>query len=164
MVFFIIIIIIFSILWRMGKNKAYVPTLTRIRYMSCFNLTGAPVATAARAAATGRVSMSTRPDPERSGAVEIDRLYNYEVGGVLFLHVYFQVYTIPLVLYRIPGIPTSSVVVHINVAVRGFFSAVLRVAEKRFTAAVIMDSMVQLLRKEKGGKKRGKARAGRVDG
>ena len=31
----------------------------------------APVATAARAAAAGLVSMSTRPDPERSGAVEI---------------------------------------------------------------------------------------------
>ena len=33
-------------------------------YMSCFDLTHAPVATAARAAATGLVSMSTRPDPE----------------------------------------------------------------------------------------------------
>ena len=32
--------------------------------MSCFDLTHAPVATAARAAATGLVSMSTRPDPE----------------------------------------------------------------------------------------------------
>ena len=32
----------------------------------------APIATAARAAATGCISMSTRPDPERSGAVEID--------------------------------------------------------------------------------------------
>ena len=31
----------------------------------------APVVTAACAAATGRVSMSTRPDPERSGTVEI---------------------------------------------------------------------------------------------
>ena len=36
--------------------------------MSCVD---APVATAARAAATGRVSMSARPDPERPGAVEI---------------------------------------------------------------------------------------------
>ena len=47
-----------------------------------------------------------------------------------------------------------------------FFTAVLRVAEKRFTAgAVIMDSKVQLLReKEEGGKKEGRARAGRVDG
>ena len=36
--------------------------------MSCFDLTHAPVATAARAAATGLVSMSTRPDPE--GSVE----------------------------------------------------------------------------------------------
>ena len=33
-----------------------------IRYMSCFDLTHAPVETAARAAATGLVSMSTRPD------------------------------------------------------------------------------------------------------
>ena len=39
--------------------------------MSCVDLTHAPVATAARAAATGRVGMSTRPDPERYGAVEI---------------------------------------------------------------------------------------------
>ena len=35
--------------------------------MSFFDLTHAPVATAARAAATGLVSMSTRPDPEGSG-------------------------------------------------------------------------------------------------
>ena len=41
----------------------------------------------------------------------------------------------------------------------------VRVADKRFTAdAVIMDSMVQVLRKEKGGKKEGRERAGRVDG
>ena len=46
-----------------------------------------------------------------------------------------------------------------------FFKAVPHVAEKRFTAdAVIMNSMVQLLRKqEKEGKKEGRARAGRVD-
>ena len=54
----------------MGKNKALAPTLPRIRYM-CFDLTHAPVATAASAAATGSVSMSTRPDPEGSGTVEI---------------------------------------------------------------------------------------------
>ena len=39
--------------------------------MSCFDSTHAPVATAAHAAATGLVSMSTRPDPEGSGTVEI---------------------------------------------------------------------------------------------
>ena len=33
-----------------------------IRYVSCFDSTHSPVATAARAAATGLVSMSTRPD------------------------------------------------------------------------------------------------------
>ena len=56
----------------MGKKiKLQAPTLQRIRYMSCFDLPHAPVATAARAAATGRVSMSTRPDPEGSGTVEI---------------------------------------------------------------------------------------------
>ena len=54
----------------MGKNKAQVPTLPRIRFM-CFDLTHAPVATASRAAATALVSMSTRPDPEGSGTVEI---------------------------------------------------------------------------------------------
>ena len=40
------------ILRRMGKNKAQAPTLPCIRYMSCFDLTHAPVATTARAAAT----------------------------------------------------------------------------------------------------------------
>ena len=53
------------ILRRMGKNKAQAPTLPRIRYV-CFDLTHAPVATPARAAATVLVSMSTRPDPEGS--------------------------------------------------------------------------------------------------
>ena len=38
--------------------------------MSCFDSTHAPVATAAHAAATGLVSMSTRPDPEGSGSEE----------------------------------------------------------------------------------------------
>ena len=55
----------------MGKTKAEAPTLPRIRYMSCFDLTHAPVATAARAADTGLVSMSARPDPEGLGTVEI---------------------------------------------------------------------------------------------
>ena len=55
----------------MGKNKAKAPTLPRIRYMSCFDLAHAPVAATARAAATGPVSMSTRPDPEGSDTVEI---------------------------------------------------------------------------------------------
>ena len=45
----------------MGKNKAWAPTLPRIRYMSCFDLTYAPVATAARAAATGLVSHVDHP-------------------------------------------------------------------------------------------------------
>ena len=45
-----------------------------------------------------------------------------------------------------------------------FFTAVLRVAEKRFIAdAAIMDSIVQLQRKEKGEKKRGKTQVGKVD-
>ena len=63
--FFSFSFLIFNlILRRMGENKAQAPTLVRIRYM-CFDLTHAPVATAARAAATGLVSMSTRPDPPR---------------------------------------------------------------------------------------------------
>ena len=47
-----------------------------------------------------------------------------------------------------------------------FFTAMLRVVEKRFTTdAFIMDSMVRLQRKkEKGGKMKGRARGGRVDG
>ena len=36
----------------------------------CFELKHAPVAAAARAAATGLVSTSTQPDPEGSGTVE----------------------------------------------------------------------------------------------
>ena len=47
--------------------------------MSCFDLTHAPVATAARAAATAPVSMSTRPGPEGSGTVEIDTTSRYLV-------------------------------------------------------------------------------------
>ena len=45
-------------------------------------------------------------------------------------------------------------------------TAVLRVAEERFTAdAVVMGSVVQLQRKkDKGGEKKGRARAGSVDG
>ena len=53
------------------KVKLKAPTLSRIRYVPCFDLTHAPVAAAARAAATGPVSMSTRPNPEGSGTVEI---------------------------------------------------------------------------------------------
>ena len=46
----------------MGKNIAKLPHFhVCIRYM-CFDSTRAPVATAARAAGTGLVSMSTRPD------------------------------------------------------------------------------------------------------
>ena len=67
---FFFVVLFFLILRRIGKNKAQVPTFPRIRYM-CFDLTHAPVATAARAAATGLVIMSTRPDPEGSGTVEI---------------------------------------------------------------------------------------------
>ena len=55
----------FFILRRMGrlKIKLELPHFhVCIRYMSCFYSTHAPVATAARAAATGLVSMSTRPD------------------------------------------------------------------------------------------------------
>ena len=45
-----------------------------------------------------------------------------------------------------------------------FFTAVLRVAEKRFLAnAAITDDMAQLQRKEKGEKK-GTSRTGKVDG
>ena len=37
--------------------------------MSCFDITHPPVATTARAAAAGLVSMSTRPDPEGLGTI-----------------------------------------------------------------------------------------------
>ena len=46
-----------------------------------------------------------------------------------------------------------------------FFTAVLRVAEKRFLAdAAITDNMVQLQRNKKKGKKKGTSRTGKVDG
>ena len=55
----------------MAKNKAQAPTLQFVRYTWCVDLTHALVATAARAAATGPMSMSTRPHPAGSGTVEI---------------------------------------------------------------------------------------------
>ena len=46
-----------------------------------------------------------------------------------------------------------------------FFTAVLRVAEKRFLAdAAITDNMVQLQRKKEKGEKKGISRTGKVDG
>ena len=64
----------FQILRWMGKNidcapHFHVSDTCRVSRVS--TLLDAPVATAARVAAIGRVSMSTRPDPERSGAVEM---------------------------------------------------------------------------------------------
>ena len=45
------------------------------------------------------------------------------------------------------------------------FTAVLRVAEKRFLAnAVITDNMVQVQRKKENGEKKGISRTGKVDG
>ena len=46
-----------------------------------------------------------------------------------------------------------------------FFTAVLRVAEKRFLAdAAVTDNMVQLQRKKEKGEKKGTSRTGKVDG
>ena len=45
----------------MGKKKAGAPTLPRIRYMSCFDLTHAPVVTAARAKAAYRAREHVDP-------------------------------------------------------------------------------------------------------
>ena len=46
-----------------------------------------------------------------------------------------------------------------------FFTALLRVAEKRFLAdAAITDNMVQLQRKKEKGEKKGTSRTGKVDG
>ena len=52
------------------------------RYVLFVISSDASVATAARAAATERVSMSTRPDPDRSGAVEIATRRCRRLGGV----------------------------------------------------------------------------------
>ena len=66
-----------------------------IRYMSCFDSTHAPVATAARAAATGLVSMSTRPDIP--GMLHLEREardwstyneYSYRIILLLLLQLY----------------------------------------------------------------------------
>ena len=48
----------------MGKSKAEAPTLPRIRCMSCFDLTYAPVATTARAD-TGLVASQEFPSEYR---------------------------------------------------------------------------------------------------
>ena len=79
----------------MGKNKAKLPHFhVCIRYMF-FDSTHAPVATAARAAATGLVSMSTRPDTP--GMLHLERVardwstyneYSYRIILLLLLHVY----------------------------------------------------------------------------
>ena len=71
------------------------PTLPRIRYM-CFDLTHAPVATAARAAATGLVSMSTGPDPEGSGTVEIATRSRPRLLLLVLMLVLTEVFTITL--------------------------------------------------------------------
>ena len=58
----------------MGKKKAQAPTLPRTRYffhVMCQCNPTLALQQQLAAAATGRVSRSTRPDPERSGAVEI---------------------------------------------------------------------------------------------
>ena len=66
-----------------------------IRYMSCFDSTHAPVATAARTALTGLVSMSTRPDIP--GMLHVEREardwstcneYSYRIILLLLLYVY----------------------------------------------------------------------------
>ena len=57
----------FLLLRWMGKNKALSFHTYTYQTLSCFDLTHAPVATSARAAATGFVSMSTRRDPAGSG-------------------------------------------------------------------------------------------------
>ena len=66
-----------------------------IRYISCFDSTHAPVATAARAAGTGLVSMSTRPDIP--GMLHLERQardwstyneYSYRIILLLLLYVY----------------------------------------------------------------------------
>ena len=66
-----------------------------IRYMSCFDSTHAPVATAALAAATGLVSVSTRPDIPSMLHLEREARdwstyneYSYRIILLLLLHVY----------------------------------------------------------------------------
>ena len=70
-------------------------TSTYVRYMSYFDSTHAPVATAARAAGTGFVSMSTRPDIP--GMLHLEREardwstyneYSYRIIMLLLLCVY----------------------------------------------------------------------------
>ena len=54
-----------------GWVKIKLKLSSHIIHMSCFGLTRAPVSPAGHVAATGLVSMSTPPDPEGSGTVEI---------------------------------------------------------------------------------------------
>ena len=74
----------------MGKNKAQGPTLPRIRYWyMCFDLTHAPVATAARAItinkATGFVSMS-QPIPDTRTLYSYDCYCSLDYVRVLYLY------------------------------------------------------------------------------
>ena len=84
----------FFILTRMGKNKASICVC--IRYMSCFDSTHAPVATAARAAGTGLVSMSTRPDIpgmlHREREARDRSMYNEYSHRILLLLLLLYVY------------------------------------------------------------------------
>ena len=80
--------------------------------MSCFNSTHAPVATAARAAGTGLVSMSTRPDIP--GMLHLEREarnwstyneYSYRIILLLLLlYVYIVVAHIPISLLNFEGV------------------------------------------------------------
>ena len=63
-------VFLFLILRRMGKNKARAPTLPRIRYMCANLIRRSRCNSSSHYVATGRVGMSTRPGPERSGAVK----------------------------------------------------------------------------------------------
>ena len=63
-----------------GWVKIKLKLSSHIIHMSCFGLTRAPVSTAGHVAATGLVSMSTPPDPEGSGTVEIVQ-QQYCCGG-----------------------------------------------------------------------------------
>ena len=69
----------------MGKNKAQAPTLPRIRYISCFDLTHAPVATAACAAATGLLSGKQPPRNDRTSVRNLRVLYGiiHQINAVV---------------------------------------------------------------------------------
>ena len=72
----------FFLPWRMGKNNAYAPTLPRIRYVSCFELTHAAFIFFSPAAAKNSTCMKA---PEMLGP---SSKYTAQYTPVYYIYIY----------------------------------------------------------------------------